>query len=430
MIALVVVMVLAVAASGCLQIEQKEQALELYQQIKNWLPEGAITNPEVYRTEKVEALGVTDYFWGESPAKTPEEEEGHLWTLYYDNEKLYQYQRMLSVRIDNRSKNIVQFGYWQDNDAITPPRKFQSFSEELDAGKKYLADFTENFIENGQTLKFKTRFAQGRSNTALDQKNHYRYDVGIDPVYEYVSSFRKYYDNPEFRSQALDWLKKQYEQKLGQAFTFSSVVLVSEVDIQTYKDKQYTLEAPYMWLEWRPNITERKQKQLEYLQQIDEVQYKTVADTYAQLYFDYFNAAQIQAAVKWNGKLDLANAQLFYQHNGEWKFWKQTHWEQKEEELQIKWTAASFANAYGRKYRDAMALFGNEQLLSFPDYGYRVDQAELLRACKIKSELLDGQTPVKVQQGVSTDYDGQQYLDLTLEKIENEWQVTDAVIEK
>ena len=101
--------------------------------------------------------------------------------------------------------------------------------EEQEASTAYLQRFAKAFIQDGETLEFQLQYEQPRwqQYTALDEKNHFQYTIGLSTEHGYVSYFRKEYYHTEQRQRAYDWLQQQYRTRLGEHFQLSSAVWVT-----------------------------------------------------------------------------------------------------------------------------------------------------------------------------------------------------------
>ena len=201
------VVLLAVAASGCLQVGVKEPVdvgLALYEKVAPWLPEGAIAQPEIYTVEEGftgdDFEGIASmYLWQE------EQLEGNGSTGVYidmkDMEKTFHYKRDLRILISSDGE-IIEFYYGCDEGALNLEEFLSGCN--LDYAEKEV----QSLVTDGKQLQISQRSdATGyQSYMSENTLQDYRYEVGFIAQGGYQQYLRKYYDNPEQCSQLQNWL--------------------------------------------------------------------------------------------------------------------------------------------------------------------------------------------------------------------------------
>ena len=244
----------------------------------------------------------------------------------------------------------------------------------------------------------------------------------------------------EWRKEMMNWLAEQYKQNLGEVFNFPANEASAGNYWQYIVDGQYRIQPVGVDVYWQPKMTTTMKQKLEQLRQTNALQYAAVQDSYQSWYHDETMQLYMTADITWNDKLDLSVAQLYYHSLATdnidadwqpWQPWDAAHWQWKENELQIKWAAASYARAYCDKQREAMALFGKADNVKFSDNAYESNyQSELIERCELKSSYLDGSESVEVQVKLQTTDNSYDYLTMQLDKVDGEWQVADFWLEK
>ncbi len=443
---LCIVLVVAIGISGCLQVgtdavvEIDEEALkgmgaELYKQVAPWLPERAIQNTGDYTFQ----IGNNDsqryYTWKELPVEVSEI-EGGTWPAAYvqTDDKLYRYQHMLEVWIDADTQEITGFTYYQDGWVYYDEELLaaSSFFQTEESKQHYVEQFAENFIPDGSRLVFQRDLNISGNYTAMDEKNHMEYLINLDPVTGRIHSYQKRFFHLAWQNELENWAVDQYRKNMGDVIEFPLDIEAKEYNFQWKKDGQYILAYPSDRFYWRPKLTTQMEQKLERLRQIDAQQYEVVYRSYQGTFLKRFSS-YIVADIAGKNKLDLSTAQLYYydETNSAWKPWDGERWQWEKNRMQIEWTAASYARAYCEKQREAMSLFGVVDGIVFSEQTYRyVYNSVLMDHCKIATTNLDGSELVALQVELTAEDDSVDYLTMELEKVNDEWQVTDARLEK
>ena len=153
------IVLLAVAASGCLQIGETDASVEAYEQIAEFLPEDAIHDPTVY-----EVIGGEDdedeyvmYIWIEGAYEVTAEEakearlnEGAL--SYGRDGKDYLYDRALVMWVSKEDGHIASMGYDNRTMDSAKPSEIGRNKEKRD---KYVQKIAKTLINDGENLAFK-----------------------------------------------------------------------------------------------------------------------------------------------------------------------------------------------------------------------------------------------------------------------------------
>ncbi len=439
---LCVVIIAAVGVSGCLQIgadTNEVDAVALYEQVAPWLPEGAIENPEAFKMEKInvaENINWVCYTWQEQPVKI-DEMDSDIWpqTCVQKDNALYLYQHMLRLTVDAKSSEIQNFSYYLNGRTENAVGKKEFSDTEQEKAQNYVQQFASAFIPNGGKLTFRhDNIPYSMSDTAIDTKNHYKYQVKWNSETGTIAHYQRLYYCKEWEDESLNWLLKQHRQNLGDAIDFPFTFGTNIYLMQLENNGVYEI-YPKVSIKWRPILTETMEQKLKQLRLTDAKQEDIVRRNYQGMYTDFIDA-RIVADIGWDNKLDLSDAQLYYCEIYEdgreyYQPWDAAHWQWKENELQIKWAAANYARAYCDKQREAMALFGKADNVRFSDNAYESNyQSELIERCELKSSYLDGSEPVEVQLKLQTTDNSYDYLTMQLAKVDGEWQVAGAWLEK
>ena len=179
----------------------------LYETVAPWLPKGAVEDAAQYTARELEYLEQIKFVWGQ-------DELAVLTSSQYPPSA--QYPQGVTIQADAKNGDIRYFSYWYDGEKIMLPEIEPSFYEDQKASAAYLQQFAKAFIRDGETLEFQLQYEQPRwqQYTALDEKNHFQYTIGLSMEHGYVSYFRKEYYHTEQRQQAYDWLQQQYRTRL------------------------------------------------------------------------------------------------------------------------------------------------------------------------------------------------------------------------
>lgn len=435
-VTLIVIVGLAVLASGCLQMGEKDQGLALYQQVKQWLPEDAIQNPETYKeTESEPYVGVgirvdkQPYFcWQEEKI----EKTDANWTsrLYVDENGLeYFYKRDLYITISPENQEILSFSYACDKSEIDVVTDGNVWYLDDKKCAEYVQKFVRSFIKGGKELQIelKHKDLDGQTFEVKDDTNHFLYNITVGKGY--ITRFEKKYDNPKLQQQTFDWLQEQYQQQMGEAYqlTFADQnrrnISFSE-DMQYKNGEEYIATYNGFFVRGRPKLSELQQKRLEQLRQTNEQQYQFLLD-YLQEDCVGFTRVLVKTDMLDDKNLDFSTAQVFLDDSE-----RALNWQVEQERWQIIWTATGFANAYVEKQKDVMALLGTVKQTISSEYENSLPLAYFLNACSKNSIDYAGGTSFHFQIELWNGTESHDYLDMTLEKIDGTWMVTNAALEK
>ena len=151
------IVLLAVAASGCLQIGEKDAGVEAYEKVAAFLPEDAIHDPTVY-----EVIGEADdeylmYIWIEGAYEVTSEEAkkarlNEAALAYGRDGKDYLYDRALVMWVSQKDGYIASVGY--DN-RIMDNVKPSEIGRDKEKRDKYVQKIAKTLINDGENLAFK-----------------------------------------------------------------------------------------------------------------------------------------------------------------------------------------------------------------------------------------------------------------------------------
>ncbi len=171
---LLAVLVLAVGASGCLQVGKVDEGVALYEQIAEYLPENAIHNPEVYEVQSTETSRYNTYLWTEDKYEVTEEEanEADMLTGYRGWERTneetgegiyYQYRRTLVIAVSKETGKIqtILYANNEDKPASVKPAEIGRNKEQRDA---YVQEIAAKFIDGGEALTFTEGYTEADEN--------------------------------------------------------------------------------------------------------------------------------------------------------------------------------------------------------------------------------------------------------------------------
>ncbi len=428
------VVLLAVAASGCLQVGVKEPVdvgLALYEKVAPWLPEGAIAQPEIYTVEEGftgdDFEGIASmYLWQE------EQLEGNGSTGVYidmkDMEKTFHYKRDLRILISSDGE-IIEFYYGCDEGALNLEEFLSGCN--LDYAEKEV----QSLVTDGKQLQISQRSdATGyQSYMSENTLQDYRYEVGFIAQGGYQQYLRKYYDNPEQCSQLQNWLSGQVHQQMENAFNLERVgQFYQQLGTQSRQGDLYTVKMDSYMISWRPQLTKQQWAQLDELIEHDPEGHQFVWK-YLNLNYNSLYSFELSAPILEDGTLDLEQAAAYPVHsvdNRSYRAEMPLDWQQEEERWQMLWAAAHFAQGYTEKQQAMMDFFGTVNGLDFASYDYNTTVSYLLNECDKKSKDFTGMSGYDLQIELPNETQSNDYLTMTLEQIDSQWQVTDALLEK
>ncbi len=432
---LLVVALLAVAASGCLQVGEKDTGMALYEKVEPWLPENAIHNPKEYNVEESLDGRQLHYTWAEEKVEKTAEQ------LDYEYERPWYYNRELMIITSADTGEILHYAYYGDMPDETARDLGKTPEEEEAEMRAYAEKFAHDFIKDGKTLEFgegHESFSGGDNGNTYRYRfyesqntiDNYRFELGVNCEYKSVSCFRKFYYNEEQQQQVFAWIEQQYADQMGEKFQISKVVPGRKIDTaQQVVDNRYQIVLADCVVNWQPKLTAQQQEKLDKLKQTNLQNYQTVTD-FAQLTYVDVGYIQVDADIMEDGTLDFTNAEIY----PDFTVWGANavalDWDIERERWQMLWTAAGYANGYVEKQKDAMAFFGTTKGIVFPEYDYYATAAYLLKNCDERSEKWDGKTPFEMQIELPTQDDSNDYLTMQLDRVNGEWQVTGAWLEK
>ena len=149
---LLAVLVLAIGASGCLQIGEQDEGVALYKQVAEYLPDNAIHEPSVYEVQGIddEMTNYITYLWKEEPYEVPKDDAYGRMTVG-DTEvgedgkpHYYHYKRALHVLVDKNSDSIIGVVYDRDEREMTPPTKQPEIARDKEKRDAYVQSIVKN----------------------------------------------------------------------------------------------------------------------------------------------------------------------------------------------------------------------------------------------------------------------------------------------
>ena len=193
-----IVVLLAVAASGCLQIGKVHDGMDAYKQIAEFLPENAIQEPAVYEVREDENNDMVTYLWMEEPYTEIDEEADHVvigWTD--DDGKLHRPERALSITVSETDYRIMSYYYQRKEDALTAA-EFSELGKSAEQREAYLRKVARKLIDSGDTREIMERnvqqTGQGESPsgyfTCGTMADDTWYTMKLNYQYGYLESFR------------------------------------------------------------------------------------------------------------------------------------------------------------------------------------------------------------------------------------------------
>ena len=433
--ALLAVALLAITASGCLQVgpeEPVDAGLALYEKIAPWLPEGAIEQPENYTVED----GVTsDTFEGVACGYHWQEErvEGSGNAAVYiddveDMEKTYHYKRDLYILVSSDGE-LIEYRYGSDEGVL-------SLSEEFVSGcdLNYTEKEVQALVTDGKQLQLFRRPSDNGYQTYMTENTlqDYRYELGFIAQGGYQQYLRKYYDNPDQLSQAQNWLSEQFYQQMDDTFYLENGGFSGATWTQSKQDDTYILKLNNYLISWRPQITKQQWAKLDTLMETDPEGHQFVWENLKQERNGLYQFT-IEAPILKDGTLDLEQAvayPVYSVNNRSYRGETPLDWQQEAERWQMLWAAAHFAQGYTEKQPAMMDFFGQAAHPQFADYDYNTTIAYLLSECDKKSIAFTGESGYTLQIELPNDTQAKDYLTMTMEQIDGQWQVTDAQLEK
>ncbi len=401
----------------------EDEGVVLYNKVAPWLPENAVSDPQVYQKNLVPQSERIEYIWDQN------------WVKMAASSQAYpepDYPQGLTISVDNKTGEIMSFHYWLDEKQRTLPEATEGFQNTLAPRREYVQRFAETFIENGKTMTVNVNREDTTRQAFIvtDEKNHYEYQVFVSKEYGHIWRFAKTYNNELLKEQAVEWLKEQYcENVSGDSFKLADYVFVEHGERQQMlDDNRYELYLMHN-LEWTPIISEQKQKKINGMSDETQAYYQRILDDEGRFVVSQLNhypiLLMVQGNVKWNGKLDMSSLKLY---DGDIEITEE-YWQQLNDKLEISWTAASYANAWAHKNPERMSLYGVTEGIEFSDEIYHVAQSEFVTQAQLAARSYNGsagliaiQIPLPLEENISVMH----YLDMALEKQNGEWFVTKA----
>ncbi len=196
------VALLAMAASGCLQIGEKDIALEAYEKVAKFLPEDAIHDPTVYEVVGEEEDEYMLYIWMEGKYEVTEEEareanrnDGAL--SYGRDDKQYLYDRALMLWLSQKDGHIESMRY--DDRTDSEQVKEADIARNKEKRDNYVQKIAAKVFENGKTMIFTEGYPQRDAEgnilrgfyncgTMADEE---RYTIELEYQHGYLKGFAK-----------------------------------------------------------------------------------------------------------------------------------------------------------------------------------------------------------------------------------------------
>ena len=436
------VVLLAVAASGCLQVGVKEPVdvgLALYEKVAPWLPEGAIAQSENYTVEEIigsygMALDDKTYTYDGSEGKS---ETTVSYLLNENGQKTEEYippKRQLNVCATNTGKIYNVYYNCDETELVWPEVSLYGKEDEC---MDYVKQIAKAIIPDGKELQWQE---YGIDESGITKRylseitaDNYCYEITINTQYRYLNHLRKSYDNPEQLSQMQNWLSVQFHQQMENAFNLERVgQFYQQLGTQSRQGDLYTVKMDSYMISWRPQLTKQQWAQLDELIEHDPEGHQFVWK-YLNLNYNSLYSFELSAPILEDGTLDLEQAAAYPVHsvdNRSYRAEMPLDWQQEEERWQMLWAAAHFAQGYTEKQQAMMDFFGTVNGLDFASYDYNTTVSYLLNECDKKSKDFTGMSGYDLQIELPNETQSNDYLTMTLEQIDSQWQVTDALLEK
>ena len=201
---------------------------------------------------------------------------------------------------------------------------------------------------------------------------------------------------------------------------------------QSKQDDTYILKLNNYLRSWRPQITKQQWAKLDTLMETDPEGHQFVWENLKQERNGLYQFT-IEAPILEDGTLDLEQAvayPVYSKDNRSYRGERPLDWQQEAERWQMLWAAAHFAQGYTEKQPAMMDFFGQAAHPQFVDYDYNTTIAYLLSECDKKSIAFTGESGYTLQIELPNDTQANDYLTMTMEQIDGQWQVTDAQLEK
>ncbi len=153
---LLVVLIAIIGASGCLMIRDEDKGQEMYRNVASYLPEDAITNPDVYEVTDLDNGRIT-YTWSEDPREETEGRVDKISIGFHDPEtgKHYRYERMLMIQTSAEHDDIISVTYYRNEIEMTPPVKPSDIGRDAALRDEYVHDLLEELVPDGDQYTFK-----------------------------------------------------------------------------------------------------------------------------------------------------------------------------------------------------------------------------------------------------------------------------------
>ena len=230
-----------------------------------------------------------------------------------------------------------------------------------------------------------------------------------------------------------NWLSVQFHQQMENAFNLERVgQFYQQLGTQSRQGDLYTVKMDSYMISWRPQLTKQQWAQLDELIEHGPEGHQFVWK-YLNLNYNSLYSFELSAPILEDGTLDLEQAAAYPVHsvdNRSYRAEMPLDWQQEEERWQMLWAAAHFAQGYTEKQQAMMDFFGTVNGLDFASYDYNTTVSYLLNECDKKSKDFTGMSGYDLQIELPNETQSNDYLTMTLEQIDSQWQVTDALLEK
>ena len=477
------VLILAVGISGCLQVGKVDEGVALYNRVAEYLPDNAIHNPEPW------SVGIEngperciEYIWYDELTEVSKEEtyDKHEFSMSVD-EKHYLYERKLTAHVSPETNEIFAYKYTSSE---VMPETYHQVARMTERDKQeYVQERIPNLIDDGSQLVFKYLYIE-----TADETKHYvttdgvqkRFDKpldGVDYVYmvsentvndrQYlvkinmhngcIEELQSWYHNPNLLAQVESWLAVEETRLYGEVYDINWFE-TSAVN-EEYKGNMYTV-IMYFTMYYR-NAGDRDTNT--YLNQLKEAG----SSDYQYMYDNYYAQQQgtmilkIEAEILPDGTLDMEHCKLYNCIDGAAG---STHWSEipglyvffrsgeaevsswNRDKTQALWVADQYLQAFVQQDMDTMRKFSTvEPMESASVYmagkGYtQLGAGQKHRAYMVNhfkkyyggQAVVDENTKIQLRVilKVSDHSFGEDYLNLTLQKVESIWKVTDVNVEK
>ena len=197
--ALLAVALLAVTASGCLQVGKIQDGLAAYKQLADFLPDNAIAEPAVYDVQEDDTGDSVTYLRMEEPY-TAAEDTANSYAIGWNDDtgKLYWPQRALSVAVSKEDKHLIGYYYQCHGEALAAMAPLeQPWSAEQ--RKAYVQKAARKLIDGGAALEFTEQYTEQNQQgeplssyfTCGTMADDIWYTMKVNNQYGYLEAFRR-----------------------------------------------------------------------------------------------------------------------------------------------------------------------------------------------------------------------------------------------